>query len=425
MPNWKTRLAHTLFGAQIAQEVANAVKVLDDRWWTPLDGTPANRDLELTWSELREQMVDCANAYRTNPLVHRIVQLASVYTIGSGYTLRSDNARVQAFLQEWSEHPRNRLAQRLARWSDSLALYGELYIVYNIHPVHGFAYLRELPPVLVDQVETDPEDWETDLRYHQLTADAAGRWWIAATNPAARPEGQLVSRFTVNRPIGCVRGFPEVLPILPWCQRYAEWLQDRARLNKYRTAFLWHCSIANPAPGELERKRAQYLRQPAPGSILITDANERWEAVNPNIAAESAYEDGRALRMSVAAGAGVPLHFLADGESATRATAREMNQPTYRTYQRRQAFLKGIVAEVVTTAWQIKTRSQERPLITIETEDLSREDNLALAQAARQIVEALSQMKQQGWIDDVHAASIALRFAGELLPAAEIEGMLS
>ena len=71
MPNWKTRLAHTLFGAQIAQEVANAVKVLDDRWWTPLDGTPANRDLELTWSELREQMVDCANAYRTNPLVHR------------------------------------------------------------------------------------------------------------------------------------------------------------------------------------------------------------------------------------------------------------------------------------------------------------------------------------------------------------------
>jgi len=57
-------------------------------------------------------------------------------------------------------------------------------------------------------------------------------------------------------------------------------------------------------------------------------------------------------------------------------------------------------------------------------EDLTREDNQALAASAAAIVGALAEMRAHGWIDDYHAASIALRFAGEALPPGEIEKML-
>jgi len=40
--------------------------------------------------------------------------------------------------------------------------------------------------------------------------------------------------------------------------------------------------------------------------------------------------------MMIAAGAGVPLHYLAEGEGTNRATAREMGTATLRRFRHRQ-----------------------------------------------------------------------------------------
>ena len=63
--------------------------------------------------------------------------------------------------------------------------------------------------------------------------------------------------------------------------------------------------------------------------------------------------------------------------------------------------------------------------LTANTPEVARADNLSLAQAAREITQALATMKAQGWIDDVTAARLSFKFAGEALSEDEIAEILA
>jgi hypothetical protein len=244
----------------------------------------------------------------------------------------------------------------------------------------------------------------------------SGRVW---PSPLAAPEAeQVVLHYAINRPAGCTRGEGDLAPILPWLRRYKEWLEDRVRVNRYRNAFVWKVTVQGAGESELRRRRAELLRPPPPGSVVVTNEGEKWEAVNPQVQAQEAESDGKALRLIVAAGAGVPLHFLAEGESATRATAAEMGDPTFRHYRQRQLFFCHMLEDIAMVAlrWAEQIGRIALPAemrLRAEAGDITREDNLRLAQAAREISQALDVMVEHGWVDEEAARRWAFRFAGE------------
>ena len=49
----------------------------------------------------------------------------------------------------------------------------------------------------------------------------------------------VMLHFAVNRLAGMKWGEPDIAPLLPWLARYASWLEDRVRLNRFRNAFLY------------------------------------------------------------------------------------------------------------------------------------------------------------------------------------------
>jgi len=233
--------------------------------------------------------------------------------------------------------------------------------------------------------------------------------------------------YAVNRAVGCVRGQGDLAPILPWVRRYREWLEDRVRVNRYKNSFLWHVKLEGAGPGEIESKQGQYAQPPSPGSVIVTDETEEWSPVQPNIQAEDVKDDGKALRLMIAAGAGIPLHYLGEGESATRATAREMVGPTVRHYQHRQMFFCDLLVDLVEKAAYRARRAgrMHRPRgglqLSYTVSDLEEEDNLKVAQAAREIVEYLDAMKRQGWITTRKAMELPYKFAEEVV---DVEAML-
>jgi hypothetical protein len=230
---------------------------------------------------------------------------------------------------------------------DELTTTGELFIVLSQNPIDKMSYLRTVPSINIDKIETDPNDIEQELCYHQLTENVDGKWWPSKLDEDAP---QIMLHYTINKPVGETRGRPDLMPLMPWLERYDLWLEDRVRINRYKGAYLWHIRVENPPPGLLEAKRAQYSTPPKSGSIIVTDATERWEALQPDIKADDAESDGRALRLMIAAGAGIPLHFLAEGESATRATAREMGTPTYRKFAHRQFIFEHMLRDIIKNA---------------------------------------------------------------------------
>jgi len=418
------RLANALFADIIDARVQHAVKVIDDKWWTQIGGAVGPHDKN--WSEIQENLSDALEAWRTNPLARRIVALTTDYVVGDGITITSSDDKVNDFITRFWHHRLNHMPLRLFGMCDEMTRAGELFIVLSTNPADGLTYIRFIPASRIDKIETDPNDLEHELRYHELLPGSIeGKWWNAydpgLTN-GQDPKDQVVVHYAINRPVGATRGEGDLTPILPWLRRYREWLEDRVRVNRFKNAFLWQVTLKNAKPGDIEMKQIQYKSPPSPGSILVTDENEEWTPVHPHIVAEQAEADGKVLRLMVAAGAGIPLHFLSEGESATKATAAEMADPTFRHYYHRQLFflymLKDLIHIVHNRAVSLgKARLPKDGDLQLKhiVTDLTTADNQKLADAAKTIVEALATMKHNNWIDDETAISLALKFAGEII----------
>jgi hypothetical protein len=435
-PTFRERLAERLFGDVISARTQAAVKVIDDKWWLQVTGGVVT---DRPWYERKEDLTDALDAWRTNPLARRIVALTTDYVVGDGITVASEaTLSVRHFVEGFWTHRKNNMALRLYSLCDELTRAGELFIVLSRNPADGLSYVRAIPASRIDQVETDPDDYERELRYHELRPGSIeGHWWLCAEG--AQPgDDQVMVHYAVNRPVGAVRGEGDLVPILPWLKRYRSWLEDRVRINKYKGAFLWDVAITGADVTTLRQKQAQYSAPPEPGSILVHDEKERWVAVRPNIGADDAEPDGKVLRLVIAAGAGIPLHFLAEGESATRATAAEMGDPTFRHYRHRQLAFCSLLEDLVATALERAAaigRIPERPRgqaglvskpwgLASQVPELVQKDNKSLADAAKSIVDALATMKSLGWIDDERAVALAFKFAGEIISAEEIAQIL-
>jgi len=124
----------------------------------------------------------------------------------------------------------------------------------------------------------------------------------------------------------------------------------------------------------------------------------------------------------IAAGAGVPLHYLSEGESATRATAKEMTGPTVRHYEHRQLFFCDVLLDVIEKAAyraKVAGRMEHHPWAGLQlgytVADLREEDSLKVAKAGKEIIEYLAGMKGQGWITDRKAMELAYKFVGEVV----------
>ena len=335
-------LVDRFFRSEVDQRIRLAIPVRDDAPGYRAATTPL---LQQNWSDVRSLIEAATTLGRTHPLAARILALTTDFVVGAGPEVTGDDWA----LSFWHD-PRNRLDQRLHRWCDELSRTGELFLVLSRNPASGMSYVREVPAVLIDRIETDPHDLECELSYHQLTQDIEGITWQAAG--AQTPVEQVMLHYTINRPVGEVRGRSDLAAVIPWLEHYSMWLEDRVRINRYKGAYLWQVQVANALPGQLEAKRAQYSRIPQSGSILVTDAAETWTAVQPNIGADDVSADGKALRLAISAGAGIPLHWLGEGESTNRATAREMNAATLRHYAQRQREFGLILRDLVRVAAQ-------------------------------------------------------------------------
>jgi predicted transcriptional regulator len=319
----------------------------------------------------------------------------------------------------------NQMDLRLEAMCDELTRAGELFPVLFTNDYDRMTYVRFIPARQVNEIETDKEDLERELRYHRLGTvhDIQGTWW--ASRHTAEPGDPMALHYAVNRAIGCVRGEGDLLPVLPWAKRYTAWLKDRVRLNRARVeGGLWDVTIEDET--KVEEKRKQYgTSPPEQGSVIVHGPQEKWQALDLKIDSGDAKEDGKVIRLAVATGAGIPLHFMSEGESATKATAAFMGGPTFRHYRSRQEYFCHILCDIISQAYRLSGKRYYSDLrLKVTVTDIEERDNKVMAESAKTIVEALSAMKAQGWVTDEIAISLAFKFAGEILSQEEIKRIL-
>ena len=154
--------------------------------------------------------------------------------------------------------------------------------------------------------------------------------------------------YAVNRLAGMKWGEPDIAPLLPWLARYASWLEDRVRLNRFRQAFLYIVTGKfNNEAEKTARQKEINANPPMPGSVLVTDATETWSVIQPQMDSFEANADGLALKKFIAGGMGYPLHWLAEPESSTRTTAEAAGTPTFKSLEERQKMFLSMLKEIL------------------------------------------------------------------------------
>jgi hypothetical protein len=438
-PTLKERFARRLFADIIQREInaAMSARVDDSPGWDALSGGgPHDRP----WSEFRDDLDDALEAWRKNFMVRRIVTLTRSYVVSGGITLTSKHREVDRFIRLFWNHRKNRMERRLGPMCDELCRAGELFPVLHTNKVDGISYIRFVPASKIREIETDADDYEKELRYGQLQENTSElKWWLSPEHPEAIPNTEsripnlppLMLHFPVNKPIGATRGESDLGPILKWALRYANWLEDRVRLNRARTRqAMLDIEIADDSQVDLKK---QQLRRDEPlrAGVYIHGPGEKATLHDLNIRADEVADDGQALRLAIAAGANTGLHYLGEGAATNYATAKEMGEPTARFYTERQKVFVELLFEILTVAHKryLVVTGKRPPAgedlrLSASVTEVARQDNLALAQAAREVVVALTDMKLNGWIDDATAIQLAFKFAGEAISEEEIGRIL-
>lgn len=378
--------------------------------------------------EIQRQALE---AWRVNPLARRIVGLTSQYVVGGGVNCGSPHAATAAFLRNLWEHPLNRMSVRVYEWCDELTRSGNLFLLLTTDAA-GMSYVRAVPATQVKKIHALPNDLEQETAFEmQPSVDGfETTTWPAydARSDAPNPAGwfsPVMLHYAINRPVGAQWGESDLAPVLRWLSRYAAWLEDRARLNRFRTAFLYivHAKFSSEAERRA-RQSALNAAPPSPGSILVTDENENWEALHPRLESDDAGQDGLALKKMLAAGAGIPMHFLAEPEGSTRTTAEAAGGPTYRHFEQRQRFFTWLLGDLMRAAVNRRSmvdgRVSRRAEINVSGADISARDNVSLAMAASNINQVLQTLRERGLIDDAEYLRLVYRFCGETVDLEEV-----
>ncbi|HUV95818.1 MAG TPA: hypothetical protein VMX14_13465 [Anaerolineae bacterium] len=438
----RERLARRLFGDIIDKAVTAAVtaRVDDSRGWQQIGGDIGATDRP--WGERFEDLTDVLEAWQKNFLVRRLVTLTRSYVVGRGITVSSAIGEVNQFAQAFWNHPKNQITRRLGPLCDELTRAGEVFPVLFTNHADGMSYAR-FPAVAVQvrEIHTDPDDYETELEYGQTQGTTIDlKWWMGPGHKKAfgrlrgAPGGHLdplMLHWAVNRPLGAIRGEGDLGPVLPWAKRYSEWLRDRVRLNRYRTRH-GVMDIELSDDSLVQEKRAQLATSnPLEHGIYVHGAGEKVDLKALEIGASEAADDGLALRLAIAAGANVALHYLGEGGSVNYATAKEMGEPTALFYTQRQGDLCHYLTDLVATAYKRAAALGHATMpadgnlqLSAATFEVARADNLQLAQAALSIVQALQIAYDQGWVDSETAIQLAFKFAGETLTPDQIKKIL-
>jgi len=319
---------------------------------------------------------------------------------------------------------------RCSEWCEELVRSGEIFVILSTDPA-GTTYLRALPAAQVQHIHTAANDIEQQTGFPEFpAAGSEGTTWQAwQPSLAGREElpfSPVVRHYAINRPVGALRGEPDLAPLLKWLARYSAWLEDRVRLTRYRQAFLYQVKAPfNSEPERASRQAALNRAAPNPGSILVTDESETWSVIQPNLASAEAGEDGLAIKRIIAAGAGLPMHFLAEPEGATRTTAESAGGPPFRHFEQRQRWFLWMIRDLAGIALarraQVDRSIDPAAEILVQGADISARDNGELASAAEGIIRAFSSLRDRNLIDDAELLRLAYRFAGEV---ADIEDLL-
>lgn len=303
---------------------------------------------------------------RWNAEAHGIIATMINYVMGKGISLtpKSEDPMVWYVWREFWTADRNRMALKQFEIVKRLFRDGEVFIEFFSDAQSGKTTIRFVDPLLVrspatpgqldpiatkNGIETDPEDVEQVIRYHIQSR--------VNENIFRQVEAANMLHIKINADSDQKRGEPFMQSVMQLMKHYEQWLENRILLNKMRSAIVLIKKIEgtpsevnalkNTIPGASNTAAGEIKKQAIRGGTMITEGpgvTYRMEA--PNINASDVKEDGRNIKLSMAAGTNLPEYIMGDASNANFSSTLVAESPFVKAIQSWQIFLEFYMARL-------------------------------------------------------------------------------
>ena len=337
------------------REAAGATIDPDEDQWRKLSGD-ATRDLSpMTQSRMQKT---AHFLWESNLLGNRLIELPVAYLLAEGVALKVDDDDNQKVLDAFWRDPINEMDIKLPKKVRELALFGEQVYPVFVNEHSGQVRLGYLDPALIAEVVMDPDNPEQPIgivttrdkkqRYRKYRVVINGEEDVfTARTQVARAgftDGDAFY-FRVNDLCSGRRGRSDLLAQADWLDAYDQFLFGELDRADFLRAFVWDVTLKGATEKEVQ-KRAKEIVPPKPGSVRVHNDAETWDAVTPDLKAADTAEGARLFRNHVLGGATMPETWFGGGGDVNRATAGEMNEPTFKIYTMRQKMWKHILESI-------------------------------------------------------------------------------
>lgn len=335
------------------------------------------REINLSWMEfsrwgIQQIMLISRLYFIKNPLIRRVIQIASTYVFGRGVEVTSDDEDANEVLQEFFERNARTLGPIALTEAEEQKYYdGNLFWIFFPDTDNtGSVDVRTIDATEVLDIITDPDDADTPWLYRRLWTErnfdsANGQvstqtkeaWYPAiGYEPKAKPD--RIGSFPVmwdtpiyHRKCGKVSkwrfGCPIIYPALDWAKEARRFLEACTTVQKALAQYSMTVTTkgGQQAIEGLKQQLETTIGPQAPiwdtnppavaGATFVSGTGtkvspfqQRGVGANP--------EEVRQLKLMVCMVVGVPETFMADVSTGNLATATTLDRPTELTFLAKQ-----------------------------------------------------------------------------------------
>lgn len=415
----------------IVREAAREVEdmlALEDAGWINLTATTG----DMITGQQRIVNLKLSRLYSAkNPLGKQSIRLWTDYTFGTGMTSHSDEDATEKVRKAFWESKANQAvlsARGQRKSSDKLLIDGEVF--FAIFLAKEETKIRRIDPLEITEIITDSDDVE-DVRYYRRSwMDRQNQQWETiyrsttnikdeATKDAVgksvqKTDDALIYHLTYNTI--SQRGNPLLLPALTWLKYYTKFLSSRIAIMLALAKFAWKTKVKGGQAAVDAIKAKTDQKQIAAASTIVENLGSDTTPIKTETGARNAYEDGRQIKLMIAAAVGIPEQYFGDISIGNLATAKTVELPMMKMFQSYQAVWADAYKDINDIVLEHNGIAEDKWYVDMDFPAIAPADVAAAAQA---IVSILTVMPALADSPDVK--QIAMMTLGVNDPAEALE----
>jgi len=321
----------------------------DEEKWRGLTGGRAKEELNPT---MRDRMIKMSRyLWITNPLAHRIIEYMVAFTVGGGISFQAADPEVQKVLLRFWNDPVNNWNAKLLDRVRNLCLFGEQFYPVMVNPNNGSVRISYINPLDVNQTAVDPVNVEivrtVQIAQIATVSNAPQTLNVINYNPlSGYYEGEIFA-FAINKSPDATRGCSDLLPLIDWLGLYDEFLFNALERSAQMNSWLWDVTLEDASDQQITAwLKGTQAKIPKPGSIRAHNQKVKWEPISPKMGTSETSKESDLFKLHIVSGTGMPDYFFGDTSDVNRGGATETVEPTYKSFQIRQAFIRSMVSEI-------------------------------------------------------------------------------